>query len=135
MPTKYYNFIQDLKKEIIIAAEGPETKAVQGDVIIIEEVKKIDENNVPSQILIGSNEKGKANTLKALINDYREFLISTLDGKNPSAEDALRKSLNTDDGKDPDGQTIRLGKSDFSDYAAGCSGNIIIKISGGCQKC
>ena len=99
-----YNFIQDLKKEIIITAEGPDTKAVVGDEIFIDEVKKIDENNVPSQILIGSNEKGKGNTLKALMNDYREFLISTLDGQNPSAEDALRKSLNTDDGKDPDGQ-------------------------------
>jgi gliding motility-associated protein GldM len=38
------------------------------------------------------------------MSDYREFLIATLDGKNPSAEEALRVSLNTDDGKDPDGQ-------------------------------
>jgi gliding motility-associated protein GldM len=100
-----FNFIQDLKIEIITTSEGEDTKAVQGNQIIIDEVKKhIDDNNVPSQILIGSNEKGKANTLKALINDFREYLISTLDGKNPSAEDALRKSLNTDDGRDPDGQ-------------------------------
>jgi gliding motility-associated protein GldM len=99
-----FNFIQDLKIEIITTAEGKETTAVKGNVINIDEVKKIDEPNVPSQILIGSNEKGKAHTLKALVNDYREFLIATLDGKNPSAEDALRTSLNTDDGKDPDGQ-------------------------------
>jgi gliding motility-associated protein GldM len=98
------NFIQDLKIEIIKEAEGPDTKAIVGNVIDIEEVRKIDDNNVPSQILIGANENGKASTLKALINDYREFLISALDGKNPSAEDALRKSLNTDDGHDPDGQ-------------------------------
>ncbi|MFZ2339098.1 MAG: gliding motility protein GldM [Bacteroidales bacterium] len=99
-----FNFIQDLKIEIILTAEGPETPAVAGNVINIDEVKKIDENNVPSQILIGANENGKASALKALMNDYREFLISTLDGKNPSAEDALRVSLNTDDGHDPDGQ-------------------------------
>ncbi len=100
-----FNFIQDLKIEIITTSEGKDTKAVQGNQIIIDEVKKhIDDNNVPSQILIGSNEKGKANTLKALMSDYREFLIATLDGKNPSAEEALRVSLNTDDGKDPDGQ-------------------------------
>jgi gliding motility-associated protein GldM len=99
------NFIQDLKIEIITASEGKDTKAVQGNQIIIDEVKKhIDDNNVPSQILIGANENGKASALKALMNDYREFLISKLDGKNPSAEDALRKSLNTDDGHDPDGQ-------------------------------
>jgi len=96
-------FIQDLKVEIIKTAE-PDSKAIVGNEIDIELVKRIDDNNVPSQILIGANENGKASTLKALMNDYREFLISTLDGKNPSAEEALRKSLNTDDGHDPDGQ-------------------------------
>jgi gliding motility-associated protein GldM len=99
-----FNFIQDLKVEIITTAEGPDSKAIKGNEIFIDEVVKFDDNNVPSQILIGSNEKGKANTLKALVNDYREFLISTLDGNNPSAEEALRKSLNVDDGHDPDGQ-------------------------------
>jgi gliding motility-associated protein GldM len=99
-----FNFIQDLKIEIITTAEGPDSKAIKGNEIFIDAVEKFDDNNVPSQILIGSNEKGKANTLKALVNDYREFLISTLDGKNPSAEEALRKSLNVDDGHDPDGQ-------------------------------
>jgi len=99
-----FNFIQDLKIEIISTAEGKDSPAIKGNEIIIDEVKKIDEPNVPSQILIGSNEKGKAHTLKALVNDYREFLIATLDGKNPSAEEALLTSLNTDDGKDPDGQ-------------------------------
>jgi gliding motility-associated protein GldM len=97
-------FIQDLKVEIISTAEGTESEALVGNVIDIEKVKRFDDNNIPSQILIGANENGKASTLKALMNDYREFLISTLDGKNPSAEDALRKSLNTDDGHDPDGQ-------------------------------
>src|SRR5512136_404935 len=98
-----FNFIQDLKVEIITTREGKDSKAINGNLIDIDKVEKIDDNNVPSQILIGSNQKGKAYTLKALINDYREFLISTLDGKNPSAEEALIKSLNTDPGKDPDG--------------------------------
>ena len=98
-----FDYLQDLKIEIITEAEGPETTAVKGREVFIEEVKKIDENNVPSQVLIGANEDGKANNLKALINEYREFLITTLDGKNPSAEDALRTSLNTDDAKNEDG--------------------------------
>jgi len=102
-----FSYIQDLKIEIITKAEGEDTPAIQGNVVNIEEVKKIDENNIPSEVLIGANENGKANTLKALMNDYREFLIGTLDGKNPTAEEALRSSLNTDDGKDPDGQPAR----------------------------
>jgi gliding motility-associated protein GldM len=93
-----FNFIQGLKIEIINTAEGPENLAVKGNEVIVEEVKKIDDSNVPSQILIGADENGKANDMKALLNEYREFLITTLEGKNPTAEDALRKSLNTDEG-------------------------------------
>jgi gliding motility-associated protein GldM len=108
-----FNFLQDLKIEIILKAEGPETPAVKGNEVDIEEVKKIDENNIPSEILIGSNEKGKANDLKALLNEYREFLISTLDGKSPTSEEVLRKSLNTDDGRDKDGQPSKWENMTF----------------------
>ncbi|MEI8224436.1 MAG: gliding motility protein GldM [Bacteroidota bacterium] len=110
-----FNFFQDLKIEIIITAEGPETPAVKGNEVIIEEVRKIDNNSVPSQILIGDNEKGKANDLKAVLNDYRDSLIAiaTLDGKNPSVEDALRKSLNTDNVKNKNGKTERWENLNF----------------------
>lgn len=99
-----FNFIQGLKIEIINTAEGEGNPAVRGDEIIIDEIKKIDENNVPSQILLGANENGKANDLKALLSEYREFLISALEGKNPSAEEALRTSLKTEDGVNEDGE-------------------------------
>jgi gliding motility-associated protein GldM len=102
-----FEFIQDLKIEIITTAEGPETPAVNGREVLIEKVQKIDDNNVPSEILIGANENGKAGAMKALLNEYREFLITTLDGKNPTAENALRSSLNTDDSKNEDGETER----------------------------
>lgn len=103
-----FNYMQGLKIEIIKEAEKDEnTPAVRGNEVIIDEVKKIDENNVPSQILIGAHENGKAFALKTMLVDFREFLIETLEGKNPSAEEALRKSLNTDDGRDPSGQPER----------------------------
>jgi gliding motility-associated protein GldM len=100
------NYIQDLKIEIIKKAEkDPETPAVQGRLINIDKVEKhIDDTNVPSEVLLGANENGKAYALKNVINEYRDFLLTTLEGKNPTAEDALKKSLNTDDGRDPDGQ-------------------------------
>ena len=41
-----FNFMQGLKIEIINTAEGPDNTAVQGDEVIIENVKKIDENNI-----------------------------------------------------------------------------------------
>jgi gliding motility-associated protein GldM len=98
-----FSFIQDLKIEIINKAE-PDGTAVNGREVNIEEVKRIDDNNVPSEILIGANENGKAYDLKNILNEYRDFLIGTLEGKNPSAEEALRKGIDTNDGKDKDGQ-------------------------------
>lgn len=101
-----YNFIQDLKIEIIKTAEKEENPpAISGTSIDITQVKRYDENNVPSEILVGSNEAGKGYHLKAAIDDYRDFLISILEGKFPEAEDALRQTLNTDDSKNEDGET------------------------------
>lgn len=103
-----FDYLQGLKIEIIKEAERDEnTPAVSGNEVIIDEVQKIDENNVPSQILIGANENGKAFYLKSMIVDFRTFLIETLAGKNKTAEEALLTSLNTDDGKDPSGQPER----------------------------
>jgi len=110
-----YNFIQGLKIEIIKKTEkDPETPAVNGNEVIIDKVERhIDDTNVPSEILIGANENGKANDLKALLNEYRQFLITTLDGKNPTAEEALKKSLNTEDGINRDGVKERWENLNF----------------------
>jgi gliding motility-associated protein GldM len=104
-----YNFIQGLKIEIIKKTEkDPETPAVSGNEVIIDKVERhIDDTNVPSEILIGANENGKANDLKALLKDYRQFLIGILEGKNPTVEEALKKSLSTDDGINKDGAKER----------------------------
>ncbi len=99
-----FNFIQDLKVEIITKAEGSDSEALLPDnQINIHAVKKIDENNIPSQILIGSDEGGKANALKSAIDSYRDFLIQTLDGKDINAEQSILSTLNTDDPKNPEG--------------------------------
>ena len=95
---KLYNYIQDIKVEIITTAEGPESEALLSDnQIDVTKVKRIDENNIPSEILIGANQAGKGNDLKALIEDYRGFLVETLDGKDMAAEASILDILNTDD--------------------------------------
>ncbi len=108
-----YNFIQGLKIQIINATEGEDNPAVKGNEVIIEEVKRIDDVNTPSQILIGANENGKANDLKAVLADYRDFLLGILDGKVPTAEEAIRKSLNTNDGINADGEKERWENFNF----------------------
>ena len=77
-----FNYIQDLKIEIINKAEKPGNLAVNGREINIDEVKKFDDNNIPSEILIGANENGKANDLKALMASYRDDMIQIVNGKN-----------------------------------------------------
>jgi gliding motility-associated protein GldM len=111
-----FNFIQDLKIEIITKTEkgiDAEKPQVKGNEVFIENIKRIDDPNVPSEILIGANENGKAYYLKNVLNEYREFLIATLEGHNPTAEEALRVSLNTEDGKDPDGQPTKWANGTF----------------------
>jgi gliding motility-associated protein GldM len=105
-----FDYIQNLKIEIIKTADGADKavaeKAVTGSDYNIELIGKYDESNIPSQILVGSNETGKGFALKTMINDYRNFLIQTLNenGKNLSAEDALNKSLTAEDGLSEDKQ-------------------------------
>jgi gliding motility-associated protein GldM len=99
-----FNYMQDLKIEIITTAEGKETLAVKGKEINIEEVKRIDENNIPNQILIGANENGKAFALKTLIASYRDDMIQIIGGKNIAIEESLKNIFNTSDGLDKSGE-------------------------------
>jgi len=108
-----FNFIQGLKIEIINTTEGDNNMAVRGNEVFIDEVKKIDENNTPSQILIGANENGKAYDLKNILNEYREFLIGTLEGRNPASEEALRDMINTADYRGKDGENVPWANHNF----------------------
>ena len=111
-----FNFIQDLKIEIITKTErgiDPDKPQVKGNEVFVENIKRIDDPNVPSEILIGANENGKAYYLKNVLNEYRDFLIATLEGNNPTAEEALKVSLNTNDMKDPDGQPTKWANGTF----------------------
>ncbi|MBE0674127.1 MAG: gliding motility protein GldM [Bacteroidales bacterium] len=109
-----FNYIHDLKVEIIKTAEGDDAEAILPDgQIDIHLVKKIDENNVPSEILIGSDQNGKANFLKAQLNDYREFLLETIGGRNISAEESIKNSLNTEDPRNLEGAVERWENANF----------------------
>jgi gliding motility-associated protein GldM len=93
-----YNYIQDLKIEIITKAEGSDSEALlPNGQIDVTKVKRIDENNIPSEVLVGANQGGKGNDLKALIEDFRGFLVETLEGKDIGAEQSILDILNTDD--------------------------------------
>ncbi|MCX6300763.1 MAG: gliding motility protein GldM [Bacteroidia bacterium] len=98
-----FEYLNGLKLSIVTEAEGPEFHALKNGIVVIDSVKKIDEINIPTQILIGDDETGLAFRLKTMIIDYREFLIATLEGGNLTAENAIRNSLSTEDGFDTSG--------------------------------
>ncbi len=99
-----YNYIQDLKVEIVTKTEGEDSEALLPDnQLDVTKIKKIDQNNVPSEVLIGANQGGKANDLKALMEDYRGFLVETLEGKDLAAEQSILDILNTDDPRNLEG--------------------------------
>lgn len=99
-----FDLIQELKLEIVREAEkGRAEEVIEGNIIHTREIEKIDDNNTPSEILIGPDNNGKAYSLRAALEDYRTYLIETIDGKSPTAEESILSSLNTDDFKQKDG--------------------------------
>lgn len=109
-----YDYLQDIKIEIIRTAEGEDSEALlPNNQIDIEHVKKIDENNIPSDILIGADQNGKANDIKAQMIDFRNFLIETLDGKDINAEASILAVLNTDDPINLEGKKEKWENAQF----------------------
>lgn len=101
-----YEYVQDLKIEIILKADGEDTDGLRGRRVVIDSVKRYDENNVPSEVLIGSNHDQKAYALRALIDEYKTWLIEDIiQGKNISVEQSIIETLSTEPGVAPDGTT------------------------------
>ncbi len=98
-----YEYIQSLKVEIVETA-GDLDAIVDGHVET-EKIKRIDDTNIPSEILIGSNNNGKAFDLKAAIIDYREFLLEQVGEGHPNVTAGIENSLLTNDVKEHD-QTV-----------------------------
>lgn len=99
-----YEYVQDLKIEIITKADGADTDGLDGRRVVIDSVKKYDENNVPSEVLIGANHDQKAYALRALIDEYRTWLINDIiQGENIAVENSIMETLSTEPGLAPDG--------------------------------
>lgn len=98
-----FNYIQELKLEVVTKAEGSDSEAIDGTNIKTRLIKKIDEPNIPSEILIGANQNGKAYDLKAAIVEYRNFLFDVVGTQSPGIRESLENNLYTDDYKEKDG--------------------------------
>ena len=109
-----FNYMQDIKIEIIEKSEGKDSPAIRGKTIVIDSVlKRIDDNNIPSEVLIGANFQGKAFGLKSLIASYRDDMIGMINGKDTGIEESLTKIFDTADGLDKSGEKERWETLNF----------------------
>ncbi len=91
-----YDFMQECKKEIVLTAEGPGSKAVVDNEVLANLIEKTDNNNVPGEIMIL---KGKGADLKGRINNYREYLTTLIEDKDNYAAivSSIENGLDTSD--------------------------------------
>jgi hypothetical protein len=68
------NFIQDLKRMLVIEADGPDADALSGNNITIFKVKRLNNTSIPGNIMIGKNNDGRAYDLQAILDSYKSFL-------------------------------------------------------------
>jgi gliding motility-associated protein GldM len=110
-----HKYIQVLKIEIVKKAEGEDTKAIDGENIIGEEIKQKDNTFIPAEIMIGANNDGKANDLRTALEEYRGYLLSLIDEKGVDTRDAIKTSLNTDDPPPKEGEILRWQDEHFEE--------------------
>lgn len=105
-------YVQDLKKEIVIGAEGPETPAIKGDEVDCEYVQNKSDTEISANILIGLEGNGKGTELKKKLEKFRDYLISIIDNqKAPQLVESVRNILNTDPPKPKEDGTIQSWES------------------------
>jgi len=92
------NYIQDLKIEIVTTVEGQNSLAINGREINPTKITRLNNTKIPSEILIGKNNDGKALILKAILQEYKMYLIEVVREDSIIAK-SLGSVLNTDDHK------------------------------------
>ncbi len=93
-----YDYVQELKIEVVKASEGPETPAVQNGEVISELIQGKSDLDVAANILIGFEGSGKAKVLKQKIVDFREYIVKQIDpDKGAELIKSINGILNTDD--------------------------------------
>jgi gliding motility-associated protein GldM len=99
------DYIQSLKIELIKEADGQETSAVRDGKIFADSIGKKDDLNVANQILLGSNNNGKAYELHQKVLEYKEFILKEVVGGNAEIESFINELLDFSDSKQ--GLTVR----------------------------
>ncbi|MHC1703519.1 MAG: gliding motility protein GldM [Tenuifilaceae bacterium] len=105
-------YVQALKKEIVIASEGPETPVLKGEEIESELIQNKSDLDKAATILIGLEGSGKAKELKRKIVEFREYLVGLID-PNKAAQliESINGILNTDNPAPREDGTVNTWES------------------------
>lgn len=110
-----HEYIQGLKLELVKRSEGDETEAIVEGSIIGSEIKGRENLFISNEILIGSRKDGKANDLRAAIEEYKKSLLNLVDPNATVVRETIETSLNTDDPKTKEGTILRWQDEHFED--------------------
>jgi gliding motility-associated protein GldM len=109
-----FNFIQQLKIQIVQKAEGADTKAVEGKKVKGELIEGKDNTDIPAEIMIGANNAGKGRDLKVMMEKYREYLVS-LSG-DPEVTNSIKHTLDTSNPPVKEGLEERTWESEHFEH-------------------
>jgi hypothetical protein len=90
------NYIQGLIIELTAKTEGKDSPAINRNEIDMYKMDRLEDISVPSAIMIGGNNNGKAFYLKALLNDYKLYLLGVV-SYDPKISGNINFFLNTED--------------------------------------
>jgi hypothetical protein len=120
-----YHLLVMITKEI----EGPESPAIKNDKIDISEITKLDEENIPAQIMLGANRDGKAFDFRAVLRDYKNYLAEICDS-NKVIIGVLDNTINLNDRKTiVDGKEVDTESWEYYHFIAKGLGFTIITLS------
>ncbi len=98
MTNDIFQYVQDLKIEVVKSSEGDDSPAIQNGEINSELIQGKDNLDKAATILIGFEGSGKAKVLKQKLIDYREYLVGLIDQERaPELAKSISGILNTDD--------------------------------------
>jgi len=96
--SEIYDYVQNLKIEIVKSSEGEDTPAIDGKNVISEKIENKSDLDKAAKILIGLEGSGKAFELKRKIIDFREYIVKQIDPeKGAELIKSINGILNTDD--------------------------------------
>ena len=124
---EFFDYVQKFKDDMVFLVDGKKAKPNAR----VSELGKQDDTNVPQRYAI---EEGNALILKNKINEYREFLIQ-ITGDTKALDEELRRTFNTEDGQNAEGETISWEDMIFHEMPMCASITILTKLQNDIRHC